>query len=152
MRTVDDLVTWLRAQLDEDERMAREATGGPWEVGPTFGGRDNRVYVKPEGFGIDTVGTCIIAGQVANMPEYRANAEYIARHNPARVLAEVDAKRRILDRHASYDFPADLEDGPGAYSWTGRCDHCHEPWPCPDLRDVAAPLADRPGYREDWRP
>jgi hypothetical protein len=67
------LIEFLTARLDEEERMARDATGGPWEVGPTFGAHDSRVYVQPAGDGIDTIGTCVIAGQVANMPEFRAN-------------------------------------------------------------------------------
>ena len=29
---MDDLVHWLGAQLDEDERIARAATEGPWSV------------------------------------------------------------------------------------------------------------------------
>ncbi|MGX4657090.1 DUF6221 family protein [Micromonospora sp. SCSIO 07396] len=124
---MDDLVTWLRAQLDDDEQAAigTGATGHPaWRV-------------------------VVTDAQSSPTP---AQAAHIERHGPWRVMREVEANRRILDRHASYDFPADTEDGPGAYSWTGRCDHCHEPWPCPDLRDVASQYADRPGYREEWRP
>jgi hypothetical protein len=70
---------------------------------------------------------------------------------PARVLADIAAKRRILARHSSFDFPADEDDGPGDYAWTPSCDHCHQPWPCPDLLDLAAPFADRRGFRPEWR-
>ncbi|MGA4726281.1 DUF6221 family protein [Micromonospora taraxaci] len=145
---MDDPITWMRAQLDDDERVAREATWGPWEVGPTFGGRDNRVYVKPEGPGIDTIGTCVIAGQVANTPQYRANAQHIARHDPARVLAEVDAKRRILDAHPiEYSKVSEYTD----------CAACvdvdsYDAYPCLTVRLLALPYADRPGYRDEWRP
>lgn len=31
---MDDLVRWLGAQLDEDERIARAATPGPWRHHP----------------------------------------------------------------------------------------------------------------------
>jgi hypothetical protein len=58
-------------------------------------------------------------------------AEHIARWDPARVLAEVNAKRRILDeavRLMSYD---------GEFQF---------------LELLALPYADRPGYREEWRP
>lgn len=68
---------------------------------------------------------------------------------PARVLAECEAKRRIVMRHVSID---------------GRCLGCgmetvavvsiglgvlvtH----CPELRYVAAVYADHPDYREEWR-
>lgn len=66
--------------------------------------------------------------------------------------ADLEAKLRVAERHGEYDFPPDTDDGPGDYAWTGRCDYCHQPWPCPDLRDAAAPFAGRPGYLESWRP
>jgi hypothetical protein len=96
-----ELVEWLRACLDEDERVARAAMPGPWTTP-----------------GDDTVGEWMIYGAEwavasAHVSEYHGdfpklrggptgddanrNAEHIARHNPARVLAEVDAKRRLLD-------------------------------------------------------
>lgn len=91
-----DAVEQLEQETKEDEQAARAATGGRWEVGPTFGGRDNRVYVKPEGPGIDTIGTCVIACQVANMPEYLGNAQHIARHDPHRTLRNARARRAII--------------------------------------------------------
>lgn len=70
---VEDLVQWLRAQLDEDERTARACPGdGEWEA------RDIAVY------GADL------------SPEVRA---HMAAHDPARVLREIDAKRQLLDRY-----------------------------------------------------
>jgi hypothetical protein len=100
----DDLVARLRhawdereRQLDEDERVALASDPGPWEVGPTFGARDSRVYVREASEqGIDTIGTCVIAGQVANKTRFRENAQHIARHDPSRVLAEVQRGRRDI--------------------------------------------------------
>lgn len=92
-----DIIDFLQARLDEDERVALDAYGAQWEVGPTFGALNNRVYVREKGDLIDSVGTCVIAGQVSNVPQFRANAQHIARWDPARVLAEVEAKRRIID-------------------------------------------------------
>ncbi len=43
-------------------------------------------------------------------------------HDPARILREVEAKRRILARHA------------------------RDPWPCHDLPDLASPYADHPDF------
>jgi len=95
---VDELVVFLRAALDRDEQVALASDPGPWEVGPTFGAKDSRVYVREvSDRGIDTIGTCVIAGQVANKTRFRQNAGHIARWDPARVLAEVKAKRHILD-------------------------------------------------------
>lgn len=85
----DDLVAFLRARLDEDER-----DPGGW--------------------------------------------------SPARVLAEVDAKRRILAEHPWRHEP----DWP-----SGRqCRQCATEHPCTTLRLLALPYAGHPDYREEWRP
>jgi hypothetical protein len=153
---VSELVEWLRAQLDEDERVARGATGGAWEVGPTFGGHDSRVYVRAEGDLIDSIGTCVITGQIPNVPQWRGNAQHIARWDPDRVLAEVEAKRRLVDLHPTRN----------SLRWPGVedieveiCETCSRDGlsdeveaPCPTIRALALPYADRPGYREEWRP
>jgi hypothetical protein len=61
---------------------------------------------------------------------------------PLRVLADCEAKRRILELHKSGD------------AW---CDHCsgwYGPDPaadCPTLRLLALPYADHPDFREGWR-
>lgn len=113
---MDDLVTWLRAQLAEDERAARA-----W---------------LPFGNPTD------------------ADRDHIARHDPVRMLADVDAKRRILDLHA----PVNGYDPNGPV-----CSTCGEPgnlgdetavvrWPCPTVRLVVLPYADRAGYQAEWRP
>jgi hypothetical protein len=52
----------------------------------------------------------------------------------ARVLREIDAKRRIVDRYAWLREHGDT----GGTAWV--------------LPLLALPYADRPGYREEWRP
>lgn len=66
------------------------------------------------------------------------------------VVADVEAKRRILDEHQTV---------PG-----GTCRVCtvwdeDDDWqargylsPCPTVRLLALPYADREGYQEEWRP
>lgn len=121
---MDDLLQFLRDQLDQDERTARAATPGPWAV----------------------EGASVYVGHPTNeIVDYSESAEHIARHDPARVLAEVDAKRRVLDR---YENQAAL-----AASHVGGIltKHLVE-----ELRAVvqllALPYASRPGYPEKWRP
>ena len=90
------------------------------------------------------------------IPDEGDQGEYI---NPARVLAECEAKRRIVDLHVgSANDPF--------YTGHGRlvdtCDVCvnfhadmdcsNEPWPCPTLRLLALPYADHPEFRSEWRP
>ena len=129
-----DLVAWLREQLDTDERLAHTADPGPWEVGPTFGARDNRVYVREQRDLIDSVGTCVIAGQVANKTRFRENARFIAEFDPARVLREVEAKRLLLE-----EVERELADDPTneTAQWKARV--------------LALPFSDRPGFREAWK-
>lgn len=102
---MDDLVTWLLARLDEDERVAREASGDTWVVGTSKGYRPGDVYA------IAHDGTpARIAQGTACGPDISAeqSSAHIARHDPARVLAEVEAKRRLLDlyvTHSGEEYP-----------------------------------------------
>ncbi|WP_454320781.1 DUF6221 family protein [Streptomyces phaeoluteigriseus] len=66
------------------------------------------------------------APPTAQVPAWSASSSggcatrFEALHDPARVLREIEAKRRIPARHA------------------------HDPWPCHNLRDLASPYADHP--------
>ncbi len=74
--------------------------------------------------------------------------EHTARHDPARVLAEVEAKRRRLARHVPTEDPLHGT----------LCSWCSVPqvsvyqaWPCADIRDDVAVYADHPNCRDEWR-
>jgi len=139
----DDLVTWLRVQLDEDERVAREADGLGWGYAGAFE-RDhdgNDIYPQWGLMSADDGPTLLLGDLTIE------KLRHIARHDPVRVLAEVAAKRRILDEHNL------------GYIGSRECRCCSdkrgddvEPYPCPTVRLLALPYADRPGYREEWRP
>lgn len=131
----DDLVAFLRARLDEDERVARSTkqNGLSWQNFEMDGElRDDRN-----------------AGTVASViPETR---EHIARHDPARVLREVEAKRRILDVHA----PEPLSE----YVRKSYCEVCQcyadgiveGAYPCATVALLASMYSDHPDYRPEWR-
>src|SRR6266851_9644248 len=72
-----DLVVFLNARLRDDEAAARAAAPGPWR------GRDAGSWSE-------------VAPAKGTGPE-AADTEHIARHDPARVLREVAAKRAILE-------------------------------------------------------
>lgn len=120
---MDDLIAFLRARLDEDAHDA-EAAGDSW-------------------YGYDP------EQQIAFVSA--ADARHIARHSPARVLAEVDAKRRIMECHEPWTA------GNGDII-CGRCGREHidgrpgSHFPCQTLRLLALPDAGHPDYREVWRP
>jgi hypothetical protein len=56
MTAMDELVTWLRAQLDVDEQVALAASGPRWTVGPVAAAKDMRRIldeIVPEVDGVD---------------------------------------------------------------------------------------------------
>ncbi|MET8278287.1 DUF6221 family protein [Micromonospora sp. NPDC005174] len=133
---MDDFVIWLRVQLDDDERVAKIAA----DRYPHWATTDEGDVVQ-----VGTGGS----GYLANGPwgtSLFEVGEHIARHDPARVLAEVDAKRRILDIHH--------DDGHGDCDGCGLDAiglHVHQLDECPTLLALALAYADRPGYRDEWR-
>ena len=132
----DDLVAWLREQVDEDERVARAAMHRPRSHPPTIGhwGYVHEDLVDGDGL--------VLAPRV-----WIPAAEHIARHDPARVLREVAAKRRILDWHRHATFYRE----PIGPTCEVCGDHDGEDW-CQTLRLLALPYADRDGYRSEWAP
>jgi hypothetical protein len=141
---MDELVVWLRAQLDEDERIAREAGAsvGPvlgamdWrlaESGSDEGGRYWRITTVPPNDTVPTV-ELVGSGMSGGGVHEEALGRHIVAHDPARVLREIDAKRRIIGRINSHA---------AVMGW----DEVHGDL----LRSLALPYADRPGYREEWR-
>jgi uncharacterized protein DUF6221 len=75
-------------------------------------------------------------------------------HDPARVLREVEAKRRIIELHPHGYWPR-RKGKPHLY-----CETCDEEDGviggdglfCPTLRFLALPYADHPAYRAEWKP
>jgi hypothetical protein len=78
-------------------------------------------------------------------------AAHIARHDPARVLAEVEAKRAILELHK--EVPHKYDTHPASYCAScgdqGCCGHDVD-YPCETIKALAQPYAGRPGWREEW--
>jgi hypothetical protein len=127
-----DLVQWLTAQLDADERIARGAGGDSWRR-QDHPSETVAVY--------DSKGEPVVYDEGWPTEEQQT---HIARHDPARVLREIDSKRRIVDAH---------ERRPMSSGETADCAQCWGAvWPCPTLRLLALPYEARPGYRPEWRP
>jgi hypothetical protein len=136
---VDDLTAFLRAQLNEDEAAAEATLPLHLRVGRFRGKEIPRWRITKSGAGIiDEDGGTLRAQQI-----FPAEADHVIRHDPARVLREVDAKRAIVDDLAEFirwgaRKGLDYQDGVDACERT--------------LKRLALPYADRPGYREGWRP
>ncbi|MEW2250409.1 DUF6221 family protein [Streptomyces sp. NPDC006975] len=149
----DDLVQFLRARLDEDEALAREAPAEPWHIGNA----------------VDPTQPCHVhTFPGARMVADRLNwlvAEHIARHDPVRVLRDVGARREIV---AAY-LPPGTDPHPGlpCINYEGQdpadyddYDSCSRHLEATKdryhtdrvLRLLALTYADHPDYREEWRP
>jgi hypothetical protein len=114
---MDDLVQWLRAQLGEDERIARACSGdGRWDAG------DIAIYGKDLGVEV---------------------RDHMAEHDPARVLREIEATRRLIRAHEKW-----CEGRCEAKYPEGGFDAAHY-W---NIKLRAEVYADRPGYLGSWRP
>jgi DNA helicase HerA-like ATPase len=74
--------------------------------------------------------------------------QHIARHDPARVLAECEAKRRILDRAANDIAAADAK-APDQITRSFDAGAAHEAYNV--LLDLVRVWADHPDFREEWR-
>lgn len=139
---MDDLIEFLKARLAEDEAIARyfrnEEDEYHWTVrkleGPGYGTDEARIIQLS-----DSVDRGYVHLGMDRLNGW--DARHIARHDPARVLREVEAKRRILELHVFGERV---------------CDQCSNDWhtemrPCLTLRALALPFADHPDYREEWK-
>jgi hypothetical protein len=115
---VTTLTEFLRARIDEDEAAARQASqaigSGEWAHGE---------------------------GQVRSVRALVAETvvdRHIARHDPARVLREVTAKRAMIEE---FELP-----GLDCVS-TGEPDNCRQHRV---MKMLAAPYSDHPEFRKEW--
>lgn len=134
-----DIAGFLAARYDEDEGAARLAAreGGTWTQD------DPSRYPGS----ISSLGGQVVYDE-GSPDEHQA--AHIARHDPARVLRQVEAGRKRLAEHAEYP--------------PGKCQRCitdrgawQEDWheddyPCRTLRIDAEVFADHPDYDQAWRP
>ena len=118
------ITEFLEARIAEDERSARDASPGPWtfsNIASVGGGTiyDPTVAIANVEWDTERVDSRIRRTR----PDWQADAtgEHIARHDPARVLAECAAKRVLL----------------GNANYTA-------------LNALAAVYADHPDYKQEW--
>jgi len=159
---VTDLVEWLREQIAEDRSKAEVATPGPWNTSGPDTIAQWTIYDAEWSVASTTVYDH--NKPMSNKPGARgpgyidpdANAEHIARWDPARVLAECDAKLAILEQHPTGSGWDGDNFGCAVCETCAHYDHSGDlngdPYPCKTLRHLALPYSDRPGYREEWKP
>lgn len=153
------IVEFLEARIAEDEAVAREADGARW-------------------FHSDKIVTFEVLGEDGNWGDatppisvdMRANGWHITRWSPDRVLAECEAKRRIVALHQAWPV---LVDTPPKFdpavmdlttvsfrvsqrlAWLTQQEYRErfgdEPPTGPMLAALAAVYADHPDYDPAWR-
>jgi hypothetical protein len=135
----DSLVAFLQARYDEDDQAARDAGGKSWEWEQHYGDMCNDPTCEYGNLATDD--TILMSVHAYDIKVPWQGAEHIARHDPARVLAEVEAKRRLLKQ---FRLRGDSVRAVVQPSTGGVWDDM--------LRLLALPYADHPDYREEWRP
>jgi Family of unknown function (DUF6221) len=97
---VTDVAAFLLARIADDEAAARAATPGPWHGGDDQGrGVVNADQPDPSLNEFPDWQARSICNESAFGDIRPENAVHIARHDPARVLADCAAKRAIVERH-----------------------------------------------------
>ena len=161
---MSDIVEFLKARLDDDEKAARECVAlfpEPWDIADR--GWRVRIYagdVPTPNLMIDDEDAMTTRNPVVlevepdrhiEDPEWLSTRiEHIVRQGPTRTLREVEAKRSIMSEHELEDY----EGVPSCwlcahvYSWGKEPDR----GPCATFRALAAVYADHPDYRDEWRP
>jgi hypothetical protein len=141
------LIEFLTARLDEDEAVAEAAAkdaagyshGYPNDPITKWRINDERDLFADHVF---------LAGGAYGGIDEKISA-HLVRHDPARVLREVAAKRRVMERHR----PSEASQ---STAYCAGCAHDPEGWPefelddCPELRDLASAWSHHSDYREEW--
>ena len=139
------LPEFLLARYREDEAAARAAIGTA-----AFGQQTGRWRLDQvsDQFGPTPIVFALVDDgaktQVANLEaawERNERGTHIARHNPARVLDDVEAKRKIVD--AYNEMTEDPEVAAQRYQQVATFRYV--------LEVMAQPYKDHPQYRQEWR-
>lgn len=122
------LVDFLLARIAEDEALARGAVERS-----SYGWSDNAFSEAVE--------------LAENEGARKQGTDHIARWDPARVLAECDAKRRVVDSLRDLTDAETTED----QAWALERGDRSEQVAIATMRLLALPYADHPDYRDEWR-
>lgn len=145
----DDLIAFLTARLNEDEGIARAVEDGsaPWDGQWTADGAN---ALRTRNGHTLAYGHMSTDGRALPMPLKPGLTEHWARHDPARVLAEVDAKRRILTEFTQAGSMPDTPERRARSHWAGDFGYLQGLARAVHL--LALPYANHPDYDEAWRP
>jgi hypothetical protein len=153
---VAELVEWLRAELDREVAAASLIPGGGYQPArwtahrvPSGEWSEIRQHDLPYGVNEDELPEVSTAGL---MVWGRNEDEHVTRWDPARVVAEVGAKQRIVNWCAEVIGSRDLSRYGEWGCLQGDPDSLAVTLAVETIRIMCVPYADRAGYRLDWTP
>ena len=125
-----EALAFMRERLDEEAAAAIAAGGDAWQ---------HHEHPSDTGLIRDAAGGVVVYDEGEPSEE---QAEHIARWDPARVLADVAAKRAIVDMHETCGTGSGYcDDGGHGYS---------DGLGCGILDYLAQPYAQHPDWQQDW--
>lgn len=132
---MSEIADFLRARYQERRELALAASPGPWHAS-----EEHDEVVSEDGI-------TVADGFALSSRQLRATVDHIAAHDPKDVIADLDAKVAIVNRHSACG------------SGSGYCDDGGHGWDdvagggCADLADLAQPFAGHPDHKgEEWAP
>jgi hypothetical protein len=137
-----EIVEFLTVRLAEDEATARavDDNSPPW----------TGEWIVRDAHALGTRNGWCLAYPHEGREFAPGLVEHIARHDPARVLAEVGAKRAIIARHSPHAMGG-CRTCEAPHWGTLVCNRCHgQAWPCADVRDITGVYRAHPGRQEEW--
>lgn len=143
-----ELIDFLHARINEDEQTAKKAIDAELSGNGTWRAKDDGTGTGLWGYVMS--GHYPICGH--DIEDVRmAHADHIARHDPARVLREIEAKRAILaqeeEARAHYGHIKSSATHPGVETSIG-----HVVALATVIRHLAAVYSDHPDYNPEWTP
>lgn len=143
---MDGLVQFLRDRLDEDANTAQasdQVDPGPWSADAHDEGGNN-AHQHRTGYGVVASPGGDLWKCTSSAAAMAANtSRHIARHDPARILAEVEAKRALVAKYIEV-ADNDINEVEYAYGYANALGEA--------VRLLALPYASHPDYSEAWRP
>lgn len=130
---MSDLLAFIEARLKDDEAAATNGgslAGDSWYAHEPMPNPNHWEVLQP-------------GGELCRTTRYAA--QHIARHDPARVLREVAAKRAILAEHhrvSRWGSPVDVCDAHDGYTM--------ETVICDTMLALASVWSDHPDYQQGW--
>lgn len=128
-----NIVEFLQARIDEDEIVANAAAtsadGHEWEYSTSGRAMDGHGWV------CNSWGVVLTAEQAGTGSVRQPVGQNIARHDPARVLREVAAKRALIADHSLSNDPCDEHDAN------------YESIPCGVITALASAYSDHPDFQ-----